>query len=133
MATKRKAPRRHRVEVVRSGRWWAITVPDLGGVFSQARRLDQVDAMAREAIALMLDIDEADVGELDIDVEPPARVVDLLEALKRSEVQAEEARKTLAETRRRAAEELRAEGLPLRDVGELLGVTHQRVSQILAS
>lgn len=133
MATKRRPPKRHRVEVVRSGRWWAITVPDLGGVFSQARRLDQVDAMAREAIALMLGIDEADVGGLDIDVEPPARVVALLEALKRSEVQAEEARETLAETRRRAAEELRAEGLPLRDVGELLGVTHQRVSQILSS
>lgn len=60
--------------------------------------------MAREAIALMLD-----VGELDIDVKPPARVVDLLEALRRSEVQVEEARETLAETRRRAAEELRAE------------------------
>lgn len=132
MATKRKIPRRHRVEVARSGRWWAITVPELGGVFSQARRLDQVDAMAREAIALMLDIDPADVGELDIEVEPPARVVDVLEALKRSEVQAEEARETLVETRRRAAEELRAAGLPLRDVGELLGVTHQRVSQILA-
>lgn len=133
MATKRKTPRRHRVEVVRSGRWWAITVPDLGGVFSQARRLDQVHAMAREAIALMLNIDEADVGELDIDVEPPPRVVDLLDALRRSEVQAEDARKTLADTQRRVAEELRAEGLPLRDVGELLGVTHQRVSQILAS
>ena len=81
MATKHKTRRQHRVEVVRSGRWWAIAVPDLGGVFSQVRRLDQVDAMAREAIALMLDIDEADVGDLDIVVEPPARVADLLEAL----------------------------------------------------
>jgi predicted RNase H-like HicB family nuclease len=118
--------------VVRSGRWWAITVPDLDGVFSQARRLDQVDAMAREAIALMLGINEADVGDLDINVKPPPRVVDLLETLRRSEVQAEQARKTLTETQRRAAEQLRAEGLPLRDVGALLGVTHQRVSQILA-
>ena len=48
--------RRTRVEVVRSGRWWAITVPEIGRVFSQARRLDQVEDRAREALALLLDI-----------------------------------------------------------------------------
>ena len=31
------------------------------------------------------------------------------------------------------AQLLREEGLPIRDVGELIGVSHQRVSQILAS
>ena len=35
--------------------------------------------------------------------------------------------------RREAAQLLREEGLPIRDVGELIGVSHQRVSQILAS
>ncbi|MEV0153045.1 type II toxin-antitoxin system HicB family antitoxin [Micromonospora sp. NPDC050686] len=44
-------------ECVRSGGWWAITVPEIKGVFSQARHLDEVEAMAREAIALMLDVD----------------------------------------------------------------------------
>jgi hypothetical protein len=29
----------YRVEAVRSGAWWAITIPALSGVFSQARRL----------------------------------------------------------------------------------------------
>jgi hypothetical protein len=43
----------------RSGRWWAISVPELKGVHTQARRLDQAEAMAREAIALMLDADPA--------------------------------------------------------------------------
>ena len=36
----------HRVEVVQSGEWWAITVPSLRGVFSQARHLDEVPAAA---------------------------------------------------------------------------------------
>ena len=40
----------------RSGRWWAISVPELPGVFSQARRRDQIEAMARDAIALYLDV-----------------------------------------------------------------------------
>ncbi|MEU7570251.1 hypothetical protein [Micromonospora sp. NPDC049240] len=42
---------------VRSGGWWAITVPEISGLFSQARRLDQVEGMAREAITLLLDVD----------------------------------------------------------------------------
>ena len=42
----------------RSGDWWAIEVPGVQGVHSQAKRLDQVESMAREAIALMLDVPE---------------------------------------------------------------------------
>ena len=56
----------YRVRAVRSGGWWAITVPELPGVFSQARRLDQVETMAREAIALMLDIDTNEIGRIEI-------------------------------------------------------------------
>lgn len=123
----------HRVEVTRSGGWWAITVPALDGVFSQAKRLDQVEDSAREAISLMLDIDENDVGVLDIIVTPPARAAELLRSLEVSVAAADEATRVAAATRREVAEVLRAEGLPLRDVGELIGVSHQRVSQLLAS
>jgi predicted RNase H-like HicB family nuclease len=119
--------------VTRSGRWWAITVPALDGVFSQAKRLDQVEDSAREAISLMLDIDENDVGPLDIIVTPPARAAELLRSLEVSVAAADEATRVAAATRREVAEVLRAEGLPLRDVGELIGVSHQRVSQLLAS
>jgi hypothetical protein len=37
--------------------------PADGGRFSQAKRLDQVEDRAREAISLMLDVDEDDVGD----------------------------------------------------------------------
>ena len=59
----------HRVEVVQSGEWWAITVPSLRGVFSQVSHLDEVPAAAREAIALMLDVEPADVGPIDVHVQ----------------------------------------------------------------
>jgi predicted RNase H-like HicB family nuclease len=42
----------------RDGEWWAIEVPAVDGAFSQARTLEQVPAMAREAIALMLEVPE---------------------------------------------------------------------------
>ena len=123
----------YRVEVVRSGAWWAITVPALDGVFSQTKRLDQVEDSAREAISLMLNVDESEIGALDVVVTPPAGVADLLDALQESTVAADEAARLAAATRREVAELLRAEGLPLRDVGVLIGVSHQRVSQLLAS
>ena len=124
--------RSYRVEVVRSGNWWAITVPGLQGVFSQARRLDQVEARTREAIALMLDIDEADVGELDVCVVPPEGVAALLKEMKESEASAAAANERAAALRRQVARQLRDDGYPMRDIGRLAGISHQRVSQILA-
>jgi predicted RNase H-like HicB family nuclease len=59
----------------RSGNWWAISVRELKGVHTQARRLDQVADMARDAIALTLDVDP---NEIKVAVEPkvPAMVED---------------------------------------------------------
>jgi len=45
----------------RAGSWWAISVPELKGVHTQARRLDQVAGVTQEAIALMLDVDPATI------------------------------------------------------------------------
>ncbi len=133
MARQGKTARSYRVDVVRSGNWWAIEIPDLPGAFSQARRLDQVEDMACEVIALMTAIDESEVGDLDVHVEPPAVVRDLIATLEESVAAAKDAKATEAETRRAVAEKLRQAGLPTRDVGALIGVSHQRVSQILAS
>lgn len=127
------APKTYRVDVVRSGDWWAITVPALPGVFSQAKRLDLIESMAREAIAMMLDVDESAVGDIHVVVTPPDSVVELLKRLEESTAVAREATAAVAETQRRVAELLHNEGLPMRDVGRLLGVSHQRVSQILAN
>ena len=126
------ASRDYRLEAVRSGTWWAITVPELEGVFSQARRLDQVEARAREAISLMLDVEEGDVGELDVCVVPPDSVAALLEEMRESEAAATAANERAAKLRRQVAQQLRDDGFPLRDIGRLAGISHQRVSQILA-
>jgi predicted RNase H-like HicB family nuclease len=52
----------YRVDIEQAGSWWAISVPELPGVFSQARRRDEVEAMARDAIALYLDVPEGSFG-----------------------------------------------------------------------
>ncbi|MFZ5851989.1 MAG: type II toxin-antitoxin system HicB family antitoxin [Actinomycetota bacterium] len=40
----------------RVGSWWAVDVPEIRGVHTQALRLDQVEAMTREAIALLREV-----------------------------------------------------------------------------
>ncbi|MFJ6132187.1 hypothetical protein [Janibacter terrae] len=51
-------------EVVRSGHWWAIEVPQVPGVFTQAKRLDQVAGVVADAVATMtgVDADEVEVS-----------------------------------------------------------------------
>lgn len=117
------------VEANRSGEWWAVTVPDLPGVFTQARRLDQVGEMARGAIAMFLDVDPASV-QVTMRATPPASVADLIDRMQRAAAATTASAEATA-ARKRVARVLREEGLPLRDVGVLLGISHQRVSQIL--
>ena len=107
-------------------------MPELDGVFSQARRLDQVESRARESIALMLDVDESEVGELELFVEPPESVAALLSEMQDSEAAATAAGERAAALRRLVAQQLRDDGYPVRDIGRLTGISHQRVSQILA-
>ena len=45
----------YEVTVSRDERWWMVAVPELGGV-TQARRLDEVERMAREYIAVSTDV-----------------------------------------------------------------------------
>lgn len=48
--------RTYTVMARRSGGWWAIEAPEVAGVRSQARSIDQIEPMARDAIALMADV-----------------------------------------------------------------------------
>jgi hypothetical protein len=53
----------------REGKLWAISVKGLPGALSRVRRLDQTEAMAREVIALVLDVPE---DSFDVVVAPGA-------------------------------------------------------------
>jgi predicted RNase H-like HicB family nuclease len=124
-------PQRWSVEVTRSGGWWAIRVPDLPGVFSQCRRLDQIDEHVCEAIALMLDADDSEVATIDVTVVSPPEIAELVQTVAQAEHTARDAVEAAASARREAAQTLLDQGYPMRDIGRLIGISHQRVSQIL--
>jgi len=112
--------------------WWAITVPELRGVFSQARRLGRVESMARDAIALFLDIPvdsfEVTVREV-IDPEADVLVAEAIQA----RADAIEHQRIAARKSREAVRTLDRLGLPQRDIGRVLHLSHQRVAQLLTS
>lgn len=121
----------YRVTARRTGDWWALEVPDMPGVFSQAKRLEQADEAAREAIALMLDVEPEEVT---VEIEPdlsPAEVAVLAE-LQRAQDAAREAAEAERRAMQRAAAVLTRD-LSQRDAGRILGVSFQRVSQLLKS
>ena len=114
----------------RSEGWWAVRVPELPGVFTQARRLDQVGAMAADAVAALLGIDPATVK---VEVQPvlDVDVAQRLAEARKERRHADELASAAAEKLRRVARALAEDGLPERDIGSILGVSHQRAHQLL--
>ena len=121
-----------RINVVRSGRWWAISVPSMPSVHSPCRRLEQVDEYAREAISLVQDCPLDEVGHLDVRVAAPDEVAPLIAHAEQAAAAARDASVEVLQARRAAALALSERGYPTRDIGALLGISHQRVSQLLA-
>lgn len=109
--------------------WWAIRVAELPGVFSQAKRLERVETMARDAIALLLDIapDSFDVVIRERLTPEAERVV---ADARQARAEAVERQRVASEKVREAVRTLTRLGLPQRDIGRLLDVSHQRVGQL---
>jgi DNA-directed RNA polymerase specialized sigma subunit len=119
------------VTATREAGWWSLVARKVGNreVASQARRLDQADQAIREAIALVLDVDGQSFA---VEIVP-----ELSETVSEQTLELLEVRQRLEQLSQRsrlltpgAVAELRAAGLTVRDVAELLGVTPSRVSQI---
>ena len=118
-------------ECRRNDDWWAISIPELPGVFTQARRLDRAEQTARNAIALFNDVDQNSFDVSVVAVRPDSVQADL-EQYERLRTETIE----LAERVRRAGHDLAVrlvedEQLTVRDAGVLLGVSYQRVAQLV--
>lgn len=116
-------------KVVRSGGWWAIEVPEVPGVYSQAKRLDQVPDVAADAVATMLDIEP---DEVEVSIKPRLReeVRRDVDEAKRLSKAAREAEAAASAQMRRAVADAIDEGLTVRDTATLLEISPQRVSQL---
>jgi predicted XRE-type DNA-binding protein len=120
----------------RSQGWWALEVTggDLSHpAYTQVRRLDQAEDIVRDLLALHFGIGKDEIGHIDV---VPVLDTALAEEVTQTRQAREQAEKVRAETTiqtRRTAQHLKAQGLAQRDISTLLGLSHQAVSQLLAS
>lgn len=118
-------------EVERDGRFWLVWVPEIERV-TQARNLREVEPMARDLVAMMLEV-APDSFELAIRIKLPGDATEHLQAAERLREESARANSAAAEEARAAAQALADAGLPLRDIGIALGVSHQRAHQLLGT
>ncbi|MQY23685.1 HicB family toxin-antitoxin system [Nocardia macrotermitis] len=120
----------YEVRVTRDGRWWMVRIPELDEL-TQARRIGEVPRMAREAVALHLGVPVDRVAvEVTIEV-ADLPVSELIRAVLEHRSRAEElAKQALAESKS-LARELASRDVPMRDIGEMLHLSHQRVHQLV--
>jgi DNA-directed RNA polymerase specialized sigma24 family protein len=122
----------YEVRAIRSSNWWALDVPEVRGVHSQVRRLDQAEPMIREALAMGLEVAE---DSFDVTIVP-----DLDDVLSKRTRLANERRDAAAHARDEATDATRKavfacfeRGLSARDAAMLLGVSFQYAAKLAKS
>jgi predicted RNase H-like HicB family nuclease len=119
------------VATERSGNWWAFSIPEIPGAHGQAKRLEQVRDEARDVISMMLDT-EPDSFDVSLSVKLDPRIEHALDEAKAARQEFDNYQRAAQEKLRLAAEQIKeVGGLSVRDIGSLLEVSFQRISQIL--
>ena len=107
---------------------WNVHIEGLDGCQTYGRSLRQAQARIREALALWLD---RDPQQLLVRDELPADLSAVADTVARARREAERAGTKAQEETTRAVKRLTGLGLSRRDAAELLGLSHQRVQQLL--
>jgi predicted RNase H-like HicB family nuclease len=110
--------------------WWMVTSTDAPGAVSQVRTLGQAQEHAREAIAFVLGIPE-DSFDLTVEAELPGHLKAEVSQVKNKVRELETIQRDTAALSRKAARDLVAAGYKGTEVAAVLGVSPQRVSQLV--
>lgn len=119
-----------RLEREKDGRW-TVEIEEEPRVHTWGKTVEQALARMREAAALWFQIDEDDIELVPHPVLPKAtdRAV---EQARCAREQAKNADRLAVERTRKAVAALTVRGISMRDAAAILGISHQRVHQLLA-
>ena len=118
---------KYQVIVEPDGKFWCIRVPAVDRV-TQAKGVDDIEPMASDLITIMSGEKNP---QLDIEFLLPQQAKQHVEQMLKQRAIAREANARAAKESRLAAQSLREEGLTLRQIGQLLGVSYQRAFQLV--
>lgn len=118
-------------KAVRSDGWWSVEVPEIDGAFTQAKRLDQIPDKVADAVAILTGTpkDQVEVLAVDYDFGDLTTMSDIAD-VKKLNRDAHQAADAASQASRAAVRKLRDRGLSVRDVGAILQISPQRVSQL---
>jgi len=112
--------------------WWVASVQRMPGVHTQGRTIGDARHRIREALALEIGDRAAEAAKLKDNVKLPAEVRKKLRAAivarKRADAEKARAQECAVEVVRLLKRKLR---LSVRDAGDLIGLSHQRVHQLV--
>lgn len=118
------------VIVSRDGKWWVFDIPALGAA-GQALKLSDVEFEAHDVVATWLNVDPKTVTvTVSVDGKAIAAARGAWEEAERVDEIAREKQEQAAAMRRQVIRELRDKNYSATDVGDLLGISRQRVYQL---
>lgn len=135
----------YQVNVTREDRWWMITVPELNGYkdadgainltdTTQARRLSEVPGQALDFICTVTDKAPSEVGvHINIAIDGIGDVTMRADKVRKDRELAERYATAAQEEAKELARDLAAHGVAVRDVGDVLGMSHQRAQQLISA
>lgn len=113
-----------------SGRYWHLEVEGLPQS-TQARTLTEAEVMVKELISILTGQD-LDQVRAEITVQVPEQIREAQEEASKYRADAEHASTLAAAKSREAARLMREQGMTLKDIGQVLHVSHQRAGQLVA-
>jgi predicted RNase H-like HicB family nuclease/DNA-binding CsgD family transcriptional regulator len=118
-----------RLEREEDGRW-SVELEEEPRVHTWGRTVDQALARVREATALWFQADEASIGLVPRPVLPKSAATAIDQA-RQARAQARSADRLAMDKTKRAVTALTGRGVSLRDAAAIIGISHQRVHQLL--
>lgn len=116
--------------VAREGQEWRVAIPELS-LEGRAARLSKAEGVARSLIAQEGGNDPASIAVTVVPVADPAVLAALAQADATAKEGEELVRKAARMRTAAVREYVHAQGLTVRDAAALLGISHQRVQQLI--
>ncbi len=112
--------------------WWAVSVREEPGCFTQGKTLTQCRERIREALSLS--VDDAYEAELIDEIVVPKEIKSILLAVEKKQSELKEFQVETKKITAKAAVTLNKKfHCGMRDIGELMGLSHQRIAQLTKS
>jgi hypothetical protein len=111
------------------GKYWLVHIVELDQ-YTQARNLAEIPDMAREYITVTTG---SAPDSVDVQIRLPADVETMLAESNAAAAESARLNAEAAALRVQAVKGLKARGLTVREIGSMLGVSHQRAQQLINS